>query len=118
MYCILVIVVAVSLDCVWFAVCFLVLTKWGKVSAGSRHGVRVRHGFLAGLFHDLVVIQPLTSIWVAFGMGKKYRFYHINNICRSLGGAKSLALLMFRAYSGCDTTSAFSGKVKKLTWRA
>ena len=70
MYCILVIVVAVSLDCVWFAVCFLVLTKWGKVSAGSRHGVRVRHGFLAGLFHDLVVIQPLTSIWVAFGMSR------------------------------------------------
>ena len=73
---------------------------------------------LAGLFHDLVVIQPLTCIWVAFGMGKKYRFYHINNICRSLGEAKSRALLMFHAYSGCDTTSAFNGKGKKLTWRA
>ena len=73
---------------------------------------------LAGLLHDLVVIQPLTSIWVAFGMGKKYRFYHINNMYRSLGEPKSLALLMFHAYSGCDTTSAFSGKGKKSTWRA
>ena len=26
---------------------------------------------LAGLFHHLLVIQPLTDIWVAFGMGKK-----------------------------------------------
>lgn len=29
---------------------------------------------IVGLFHDLLVIQPLTDIWVAFGIGKKYRF--------------------------------------------
>ena len=73
---------------------------------------------LAGLFHDLLVIQPLTDIWVAFGMGKKYRFCHINSICKSLGKDKSRALLMFHAYSGCDTTSAFSGKGKKSVWLA
>ena len=30
---------------------------------------------LAGLFHDLLVIQPLTDIWVAFGMGNKISPY-------------------------------------------
>ncbi|KAJ8353418.1 hypothetical protein SKAU_G00209850 [Synaphobranchus kaupii] len=73
---------------------------------------------LVGLFHDLLVLQPLTDIWVAFGMGRKYRFYHINNMCRSLGEPKSRALPMFHAYSGCDTTSAFNGKGKKSAWRA
>lgn len=57
---------------------------------------------LAGVFYDLLVIQPLTDIWVAFGMGKKYRFYHINNIRKSLGEPKCRALPMFHAYSGCD----------------
>ena len=51
-------------------------------------------------------------------MGKKCRFYPINNMCRSLGEPKSRALLMFHAYSGCDTTSAFSAKGKKSTWGA
>ena len=73
---------------------------------------------LAGVFHDLLVIQPLADIWVAFGMGKKYRFYHINHICKSLGEPRSQALPMFHAYSGCDTTSAFNGKGKKSAWRA
>jgi len=27
---------------------------------------------LAGQFHDLLVIQPLADIWVAFGMGKNF----------------------------------------------
>ncbi len=25
---------------------------------------------LAGIFHDLVVIQPLTDVWVTFGISK------------------------------------------------
>jgi hypothetical protein len=73
---------------------------------------------LAGIFHELVVTQPSTDIWVAFGMGKKYRFYHINTICSSLGGPKSRALPVFHAYSGSDTTSAFNGKGKKSAWQA
>lgn len=73
---------------------------------------------VAGLFHYLLVIQPLTDIWVAFGMGKKYRFYHINSMCKSLGEPKSRALPMFHAYSSCDTTSAFNGKDKKSAWWA
>ena len=40
---------------------------------------------LVGLFFDLVTIQPSCDFWIAFGMGKNYRLYHINSICQSLG---------------------------------
>ena len=73
---------------------------------------------LAGTFHDLVATQPLTDIWVAFGMGKDYRFYHINAICESLGEPQSRALPVFHAFTGCDTTSAFNGRGKKSVWQA
>ena len=36
---------------------------------------------LIGLFFDLVTIRPSSDFWIAFGMGKSYRLYHINNIC-------------------------------------
>ena len=35
--------------------------------------------------HDLTASQPFADIWVAFGMGNNFRFYHINAICASLG---------------------------------
>ena len=73
---------------------------------------------LAGTFHDLVATQPLADIWVAFGMGKNCRFYHINAICESLREPQSRALPVFHAFSGCDTTSAFNGKGKKSVWQA
>lgn len=73
---------------------------------------------LVRVFHDLVVTCPLVRIWVAFGMGKNYRFFHINAICASLDEPMSRALSVFHAFSGCDTTSAFSGKGKKLAWMA
>ena len=73
---------------------------------------------LAGTFHDLVATQPLADIWVAFGMGKNYRFYHINAICASLGEPQSRALRVFHSFSGCDTISSFNGKGKKSVWQA
>ena len=51
-------------------------------------------------------------------MGKSFRFYSINVICASLGEAKSRALPVFHALTGCDTMSAFRGKGKKSTWQA
>ena len=60
----------------------------------------------------------MADIWVAFGMGKNYRFYSINDICASLGVAQSLALPVFHAISGCDSTSAFKSKGKKSAWQA
>ncbi|KAG5872476.1 hypothetical protein JTB14_025661 [Gonioctena quinquepunctata] len=71
---------------------------------------------LIGTFCKLIVTQPLADIWVAFGMGKHYRFFHINAICISLGESKSRALPVFHSFSGCDTTSAF--KSKKSIWEA
>lgn len=59
---------------------------------------------ITGQFYDLLETQPLTDIWVAFDMGRKYRFYHINAV--------------FHVYSGCNTTSVFLVKGKKSAWRA
>jgi hypothetical protein len=73
---------------------------------------------LSGIFYELLVTQPLLDIWVAFGMGKSYRFYSINAICTKLGKPRSRALPVFHAFSGCDTTSAFQGKGKKSAWQA
>jgi len=55
---------------------------------------------------------------MAFGMGKNYRFFHVNTICASLGESQSKALPVFHAFSGLDTNSAFNGKGKKSVWQA
>lgn len=75
---------------------------------------------LVGTFYELAMVQPLTNIWVAFCVGKKFRYYHINAICNSLGEEKSQsrALPVFHSFTGCDTTSAFNGKGKKSAWQA
>ncbi|KAG5899603.1 hypothetical protein JTB14_037265 [Gonioctena quinquepunctata] len=73
---------------------------------------------LIGTFYKLLVTQPLADIWVAFGMAKHYRFFHINAICINLGESKSRALPGFHSFSSCDTTSAFKGKSKKSIWEA
>lgn len=39
-----------------------------------------------------------------------------HGIYAALGSEKSLALLMFHAFTGCDTVSSFSGKGKKTAW--
>ncbi len=70
---------------------------------------------LAGLFFD---IHSPINIWVAFGTGKNFRYYSINNICQVLGEEKSRAIPFFHAFSGCDTTSQFHGKAKISAWEA
>ena len=55
---------------------------------------------LVGTFYDLIVTQPLIDIWVAFGMGKNYRFYHINAICASLGSNNHEHYLCFTHFRG------------------
>ena len=73
---------------------------------------------LVGIFYELSRIQPLADIWVAFGMGKHYRFYSVNAICTILGESRSRGLPVFYAFTGCDTTSAFKGKGKISAWKA
>lgn len=33
---------------------------------------------LVGIFYDLIKTQPFAGIWLAFGMDKHYRFYHVS----------------------------------------
>lgn len=76
---------------------------------------------LVGAFFELVMAQPFADIWIAFGIGKDFRFYSINEVCATLGEPRSRALpvcTVFHALTGCDTTSAFRGKGKKSAWQA
>lgn len=73
---------------------------------------------IAGIFFELQEIYPDMDIWVAFGMGKNFHYFHMNNICQSLGKEKCQGLPFFHAFTGCDTTSQFLGKGKKSSWGA
>ena len=73
---------------------------------------------LVGKFHDLKAVNADVNIWVAFGMGRSFKFISINKICASLGEQKSRSLPIFHAFSGCDTTSTFNGKGKRSAWQA
>ncbi len=84
--------------------------------AYCRH--RCRSYILVGAYFNLTLTEAQVDIWVAFGMGRNFRFYSITAICSSLGEAKSRALPVFHAVTGCDTVSAFKGKSKKSTWQA
>ena len=71
---------------------------------------------------DVVVLavtaaQSLTlKIWLAFGTGKSLRYIPAHDIATALGPAKSMALPMFHALTGCDTVSAFAGRGKRTAW--
>ena len=68
---------------------------------------------IAGVFFELQATYPGLNIWVAFGMGKIFQYYHINTLCSSLGEPKCQALPFYHVFTGCDTTSQFFGKGKK-----
>ena len=61
---------------------------------------------LIGNFHHLISINPSVRIWVAFGAGNAFTYFHINYIYHSLG-RRSLWLPCVHSFSGCDTTSGF-----------
>ena len=73
---------------------------------------------LVGHFYSLRDQHPSADIWVAFGTGKHFCYYHINTICANLGVERSWALPPFHAFTGCDTTSSFFGRSKKYAWQA
>jgi hypothetical protein len=56
------------------------------------------------------------QLWVAFGVGKHFRYIPIHELVHALGPLKSLALAFFHAFTGCDTVSAFVGRGKKTCW--
>ena len=58
----------------------------------------------------------VSELWVAFGVGKNFRFIAAHHIARALGPEKCIALPMFHAFTGCDTVSFFGGRGKKTAW--
>ena len=67
---------------------------------------------LVGKYHFPRQIQPDLDIWVAFGMGRNFRFISVNAICYQLGEARSRSLPVLHELSGCNTASFFYGQSK------
>lgn len=61
------------------------------------------------------ILTP-DELWVAFGTGPNFRYIAVHEIAHTLGPRKSAVLPVFHAFTGCDTTSAFSGRGKKTAW--
>ena len=70
---------------------------------------------LIGHFYSIVDHYPDADLWIAFGTGKHFLYYHLNTICGRLGREQSPCLPPFHAFTGCDSTSSFYGKTKKKT---
>ena len=64
------------------------------------------------LFYSIRENYQAVDTWVAFGTGKLFCHYHINNLSRLLGREQSCCLPPFHAFTGCDSTSSFFGKTK------
>ena len=58
---------------------------------------------IAGIFFKLQRMYSDLDIWVAFGMGKNFQYYHMNAICQSLGEGKCTGLPFYHAFTGCDS---------------
>ena len=58
----------------------------------------------------------LSELWIAFGVGKHFRYVPAHSIAIQLGPRSSEALPVFHAFSGCDTVSFFAGDGKKKCW--
>ncbi|CAC5367122.1 unnamed protein product [Mytilus coruscus] len=72
---------------------------------------------------DVVVIAVsavhklnITSLWMAFGVGKNFKYIPVHEIALHMGPSKSHALLFFHAFSSCDQVSSFSNRGKKTAW--
>jgi hypothetical protein len=61
---------------------------------------------------------PLEELWIQFGVGKSQHYIAVHDIAKQLGIEKSLALPMFHALTGCDTTSSFYYCGKNTAWEA
>ena len=59
-----------------------------------------------------------VEIFVAFGTGNSFRCIEAHQLAQKLGPEKCIAILLltFHSFTGCDTTSFFSGKGKMSAW--
>ena len=86
----------------------------------SRSGSRV---MIRSADTDVIVLAvanfrrlPVQEIWIAFGVGKHFRYLPAHKIALQLGPQSSEALPMFHVFSGCDSVSFFAGKGKNKCW--
>jgi hypothetical protein len=73
---------------------------------------------LLGHFENLRTKCESIKLVLAFGVGKDYVLFNINETFASIGAEVSASLPFFHALSGCDTTSSFHRKGKKAMWNA
>ena len=64
---------------------------------------------LAATFFSLM--KP-DEMWIAFSIGKNFRFIPIHKIVSLLTPKICYSLLAFHAFTGCDTASSFGGRGK------
>ena len=76
--------------------------------------------FLCTVDSDIVILAvalasklDVQELWVAFGMGKNFRYIPAHEIASSFGPDKSQALPVFHAYTGCDTVSSFNMEARR-----
>ena len=69
----------------------------------------LRRAMLRTVDTDVVVIAifmfpeiAASELWVAFGVGKYFRYLAIHEIVYGLGPSKPSGLLFFHAFTGCD----------------
>ena len=91
------------------------------LSHAAAQGHRI--AYIRTVDSDVVVIAilvfttlGLSQLWVGFGSGKTFRDIPVHDICSYLGPSTSVALPLFHALTGCDTTSQFLGCGKKTAW--
>ena len=72
---------------------------------------------------DVVVFVVAASqrlshiqLWIAYGVGKHFKYLASHEIATTLGPSKCRALPFFHALSGCDIVSFFHGMGKKTAW--
>ena len=57
-----------------------------------------------------------VEIFVAFGTGNSFCCIEAHQLAQKLGPEKCVAILLFHSFTGCDTTSFFSGWGKMSAW--
>jgi len=61
-------------------------------------------------------LAPEDELWLAFGIGKNFRYLAAHEIAAGLGPQRAKTLPIFHALTGCDAMSSFSGHGKKTAW--
>ncbi|KAG1654719.1 hypothetical protein GQR58_024872 [Nymphon striatum] len=73
---------------------------------------------LIGRFHHLLTLNKDADVWISFGTGKNFTYYSVNAICGAIGRERSIALPLFHSFTGCDITSCFHGRGKRMACQA